>query len=253
MAGKDKTTAWENVKWIKAHLPSWEKKGMTKGFLNSLISPRYKGCEADVGSAITCDPTIFETLYNQPDFLDKLKEICKKYCMPYGKVPKEVEEKAEMEADLIYPDFIRERPLRVEKGKKHQFKNLPERLASVGYTIDYKIENLDEITQIVTDYCNKSKKADGRRNGNANMCWNNDRVQFFIDSMEKGLYLDDIADILGVARETAIRYRDALRHCGVIQANKHNKKEYYVDEDIVHYVGGRKKPRVKKFEADLFS
>lgn len=127
MAGRSKTNAWNSVKFIKEHLPIWKERGMTKGFLEAVIEPKYKSCSIDVDSALSCDIFMFETAYNQPDFIDKLKEICKRFRMPYGKVKPELEKAAEERTNEIFIDFEMSRPKRIEAGKRKGklYNNLP--------------------------------------------------------------------------------------------------------------------------------
>lgn len=242
MAGKDKTTAWENVKWIKAHIPAWNKKGMTAGFMNSIISPKYKGCEADVGSAISCDPTIFETLYNQPDFLDKLKAICKKYCMPYGKVTPEQEEKAEQEADLIYPDFASIRPKRIDLGKKaKRAVDLEARLNEIGYVIENKIKNLDELYNIMHNRKEMIIQRNGKLTGSARLSWHPLLIELYIDMEERGFTYSKMASVLGSESwRTAERYIGDLHTAGLLVSKTKKDNDYVANEDIVKFVGGRK-------------
>lgn len=242
MAGKDKTTAWENVKWIKAHIPAWKKKGMTAGFMNSIISPKYKGCEADVGSAISCDPTIFETLYNQPDFLDKLKAICKKFCMPYGKVTPEQEVKAEEEADLVYPDFATIRPKRIDLGEKaKRVLDLQARLSSIGYTIENRIENLDELYNIL---CNRKEmiiKRNGKLTGSARLSWHPLLIELYIDMEERGFTYGEMARVLGEEKPTTPeRYISDLHAAGLLIGKTNKANDYIANEDIVKFFDGRK-------------
>ena len=127
MAGKNKTNAWNSIVFIKEHLPLWKEKWMTEGFLNSVITPKYKGCSLDVRSAIECNVTNFGTVYNQPDFIIKLKEICKKFKLPYGKVKPELEENAIAKVNEIFLDFDMTKPKRVDVGKRKGklYNNLP--------------------------------------------------------------------------------------------------------------------------------
>lgn len=251
MAGKDKTTAWENVKWIKAHLPMWKKKGMTKGFTDSIISPKYKGCEADVGSAISCDPTIFETLYNQPDFLDKLKAICKKYCMSYGKVTPEQEEKAEQEADLIYPDFAPVRPKRIDSGiRAKRAVDLQARLNEIGYIIENRIENLDELYNIMCSRKEMLIQRNGKLTGSANLSWYPLLIELYIDMEERGFTYLKMAKTLGSESwRTAERYISDLYTAGLLTSKTGKANDYIANEDIVKFVGGRKH---ESFSSSLF-
>lgn len=247
MAGKDKTTAWENLKWIKAHLPSWEKKGMSEKFLKSVISPKYKGCEVDVGSAITCDVYSFETLYNQPDFLEKLKEICKKFKMPYGKVSKEDEEKAEedlfagLEDFGVYTDWCRS-----DKGKEHKrVHDLQKRLDDIGYKIENKVANLDELEKILKDRQEECIKKNGKKTGIARYCWSPLLIELYIDFIEKGYGKGKMAEVLGQSIETPPKYIAELKASNIIvnPSAKFKSTNYMANEDIVKFVGGRKRPK----------
>ena len=251
MAGRDKTTAWENVKWIKAHIPAWNKKGMTAGFMNSIISPKYKGCEADVGSAISCDPTIFETLYNQPDFLDKLKTICKKYCMPYGKVTAEQEEKAEEEADLIYPDFATIRPKRIDLGEKaKRAVDLEARLNEIGYVIENKIKNLDELYNIMCERKQMIIQRNGKLTGSARLSWYPLLIELYVDMEERGFTYSKMANVLGSESwRTAERYIGDLYAAGLLKSKTGKANDYVANEDIVKFVNGRKH---ESFSSSLF-
>lgn len=237
MAGRDKTIAWENVKWIKAHIPMWEKKGMTKAFLNSIIKVKYDAVEADVESVITCDPNIFETLYNQKDFLDALKGICKRCKMPYGKVPKEVEEAAEDAADIIYPDFASVRPKRLDIGKKAKHtKDISERLKEIGYTIENKVANLDELMALV-------HKHNKEHPGDAKMSWSSDLIELYIDMYERGLCEERMAEIIGGGFKVRSidKYKRVLTTCNILKSSLGKGDVRVANEDIVKFVGGRKR------------
>ena len=247
MAGKDKTTAWENLKWIKAHLPSWERKGMSEKFLKSVISPKYKGCEVDVGSAITCDVYSFETLYNQPDFLEKLKEICKKFKMPYGKVPKEDEEKANEDMLIELKDFGRNyQNARADKGKEHKrVYNLQRRLDEIGYKIDNRVANLDELEKIIKDRQEECIKKNGKKTGIARYCWSPLLIELYIDFVEKGYDKYKMADVLGQGYETPPKYIAELKASNIIvnPSARFNSTNYMANEEIVKFVNGRKRAK----------
>lgn len=238
MAGKNKTFAWENIKWIKAHLPLWEKKGMSKAFLNSIIKVRYKGVEADVESVITCDPNIFETLYNQKDFLEALKAICKRYRMPYGKVPKEMETAAEDAADIVYPDFAGVRPRRLESGKRGKInKDVKAQLEKKGYNIKNAVANSEELYNIVMKY-NMSHP------GVAKLFWSPELIELFVDMFEEGRCKEEMVDIIGedIKLSTIGKYESALTSCKIlIRSAGRSKDVRFANEDIVEFIGGRKR------------
>lgn len=239
MAGKDKTTAWESVKWIKAHLPLWEKRGMSKGFLNSMVIPKYKGCSVDVESAISCEPDKFETLYNQPDFIQKLKDICKKYRMPYGKVPKEIEDKAEEETELIYPEFETVRPRRNDYGNEHDGIT-EEHLKKIGYSIENRVENKNELYNIVRT---KQEKTVGDT-GNKKLSFSPEKIELFIDVIERNLSLKDMINVFDLSETSIIRYLELLKVVGILKKTGYRKYDYIVNEDVVHYEGGRKHAKI---------
>lgn len=243
MAGKNKTTAWNNVKWIKAHLPEWEKRGMTKGFLNSIISPKYKGCEADVESVLTCDVNLFETLYNQPDFLPKLKELCKKYRLPYGKVSQDAENKAQKEVELIYTDFTREKPLRADLGKFDSVKDTYASLRSKGYVLENRVKNLDELVE----KCNVEKnkyppKPDGRPNSYQTLSFNNGKVEALIDMIERGLNFKTIGCYMSLSPTRSIpKYVYIMLKAGIFKKMHTGVQRYFVDYGVVEFENGSKK------------
>lgn len=242
MSGRDKTTAWENVKWIRAHLPIWEERGMKKSFLNSIISPKYKGCELDVESAISCRLEDFETLYNQPDFLQKLKEICKKYRMPHGKVTKEKEENAEKEADYVFASYFANKAIREERGKRaKRIENLQEHLKRIGYEIENKVENIEEVLKILVDRQEKCIKRNGKRTGIACYSWNSLLLELYIDFIEKNYSYTKMAEILEENPTTPPKYVAELLASGIIESPLGKRCQYVANEDIVKFSSGRKR------------
>ena len=238
MAGRDKTTAWENVKWIRAHLPLWEKKGMSKGFLNSIISPKYKGCELDVGSAITCDLENFETLYNQKDFLVELKAICKKYCMPYGKVDKQYEETAEREANYVFASYFANKKIREDRGRVKR-PDFEEKFRD--YKIENKIENVGDLLKILVERQQESIRRNNKRTGIACYSWDSLLVELYIDFIEKGFTTAKMAEMLGEKETTTKKYVAELLASGIIKSPLGKKDKYIANEEIVKFAGGRKR------------
>ena len=243
MAGRNKTIAWNNLKWIKSHLPEWEKRGMSKGFLNSIISPKYKGCEADVESVLTCDIDLFETLYNQPDFLDKLKELCKKYRLPYGKVSQEAENKAEEDLNLIYSQFTGVKKLRESKGKQKSVKDTYKNLIDKGYVFECKIKNISELVNKCNEAKNKyGKDEEGRPNSYATLAFSAGRVEAFVDMVEKGYPFDVMSHYLSLNPKTSIpKYFRILVLAGILNKAYKNAGKYTVNYDVVKFSDNKKR------------
>lgn len=242
MAKTNKTIAWETVKWIKARLPLWESRGIPKKFLESLIVPsRYKKVSADVESLLTCDIFNFEVIYNQEDTIPQLKALCKKYRLPYGKVSVEAELKAEKEADIIFPEFERVKPKRLEKGRKEEgVSNVKKHLIKEGYTIVNEVENKEEIRDLIIN----KRKTVPQNEGYRTLRTDPDLLELLIDLAQQKTEPREQERLLNLKWVSIPKYHRMLQWVNVLQKDKLKRETYVVNEDVVKFKGGRISPTI---------
>lgn len=223
MAGKNKTNAWNSIVFIKEHLPLWKEKGMTEGFLNSVIVPKYKGCSLDVRSAIECDVTNFGTVYNQPDFIIKLKEICKKFRLPYGKVKPEITKKVEEDASVLMMKLYDTKDVNQkrfdDKEKELGFKNIEDHLVKMGY-IPHEISNIDKLLKRVID---------ARTSGDKKLVLNKTSLELLLSVARDKLSVRDIYKVIRLKEESIRRYYTPLERAGLGKISKNKRTpEFFV-------------------------
>jgi len=229
MAGKNRTNAWNSVEFIKTHLPLWEKRGMTKGFLDSIIETKYKGCAIDVASAITCDTTNFVTAYNQPDFIEKFKAICKQYKMPYGKVKSEVIKAVEEDVAFLmlstYGEFVK--PKRIDGEKELGFKDIAEHINKLGYKL-HKLENINQ----VLDSVNVQRTA-----GDKKLTLNKLTVSLLISMSRDKLDIPTMYKIARLKEKSLQKYYRVLEKAGLgkMSKNKRSPEMFILDYSKVRF------------------
>lgn len=225
MAGKNKTNAWNSIKFIKSHLPVWQKIGMKKSFLNAMIEPKYKACAIDVETAITCDIMNFETAYNQPDFVAKFKEVCRKHKMPYGKVDLEVSKKAEEFADLILVDFSAERPKRMDTTKETGFRHIEDHWNSMNYKV-HSVSNIKDIVLRI-----KSERTTGEQK----LAVNEHTMSLLLSLSRDKSPLNKIHEATHLSEKSIVRYYTMLQRLGYghLSKNKNTLHTFVLDYDKV--------------------
>lgn len=231
MAGKNKTNAWNSIKFIKAHLPIWQEIGMRDSFLTDVIEPKYKACSIDVETALSCDIMNFETAYNQPDFIVRFKEICKKHRMPYGKVKSEINKKAEEFADLILVEFSANKPKRKDdQNKELGFKDINQHLVKIDYT-PVKINNLDEIVSSINE---------NRNGGDTRLVVNNTSIELLLNLARDKATIKRINEVTRLSEASITRYYTMLQRFGYGKMSKNKKTlhTFVIDYSKVDFADG---------------
>lgn len=227
MAGRDKTNAWNSIKFIKEHLPLWKEKGMTKGFLNSMIEPKYRACSIDVESALSCEIIMFETAYNQPDFITKLKEICKRYRMPYGKVKPEVEQQVSEELELLFNTFKDEKPLRIEKGDKHKG------IEKNTLPVIFKVKNINELSKMLETKRDTVCSSEGYKT----MSTDPERLELILNVIRQDIKPKQQEEILDLSYESILKYCRFYKWAGILNKSS-SKEKYLINYDLVKFEDG---------------
>ena len=226
MAGRDKTNAWNSIKFIKEHLPIWQEKGMSRGFLESVIEPKYKACSLDVESALCCDVMMFETAYNQPDFITKLKEICKKYRMPYGKVKPELEENAIAKVNEIFLDFDMTKPKRVDVGKRKGklYNNLP---------VIFGVRNILELAKSIKE----KRKTVPANEGYKTLKVDPEMIEIILNLIRQDITPSRWVEILDLDWESILKYCRMYCWAGFLKKSV-KKEKYLIDYSVVKFADG---------------
>lgn len=237
MAGRSKTNAWNSIKFIKEHVPIWEEKGMTKGFLESVIEPKYKSCAVDVESALTCDIFMFETAYNQPDFIDKLKEICKKYRMPYGKVKPELEKHAVERTEEILLDFEMSKPKRIDSNKKKgNFKSqLP---------VMFGVSNKEYLAKLIKD----KRKTVPDNEGYKTLKVDPMMIEIVLNLIRQEIAPNKWVDMLDLDWESIKKYCRMYCWAGFLKKSA-KKDKYLIDYSVVKFADGW--DPTEKYESEI--
>lgn len=217
----------DSIRWINSHLPEWKKRGMNRGFLGSIID--IDGYKIDVATAIGCNTELFGELYKKEEFIPKLKELCKRYRLPHG-------DRKYNEEEVV--QFSLSRPKRVEKEKLS--------LGKVEYSIENTVENIQELVDIVHSVQNKTYGE----TGNKRLSITPQRLETFIDIIERKLPPVDMIKVLNLSEASVLRYLELLKSAKIINKTGRRKYDYSVNEDLVHYTGGRKHKKLE-FEWDL--
>lgn len=237
MAGRSKTNAWNSVKFIKEHLPIWQERGMKKGFLEAIIEPKYKACSVDVESALSCDIMNFETAYNQPDFITKLKEICKRYRMPYGKVKPEAEQKAQELTDMIFIDFEMTKPKRVDdvKMKGNFNRNL---------SVIFNVDNKDELAQSILE---KRKTVPGNQ-GYRTLKVDSDMIEIVLNLIRQDILPKKWVEVLDLDWESIKKYCRMYCWAGFLKKSA-IKDKYLINYSVVKFTD--KYDPTEKYVSDI--
>lgn len=238
MAGKNKSNAWESVKFIKSHLPLWEEKGMTKSFLEDMIVPKYKKLSIDVESALSCDVFNFEAVYNQPDFISLLKAICKKHRLPYGKVKPEVEAKVENNVNAMFLDFEQSKLVnRMEKGEKELgFKGITEHLQGIQY-IPVKVSNINEIVAELDEYRETAKKT-GKNKGDLKLVHSADSIEIMMNLARENAGYPEIYRVARLGEKSIRRYYGMYQRLGLGKFSKNRNGAFKVNYRTVKFADG---------------
>ena len=118
------------------------------------------------------------------------------------------------------------------------------------FIVENKIENLDELYNIMCERKQMIIQRNGKLTGSARLSWYPLLIELYVDMEERGFTYSKMASVLGSESwRTAERYIGDLYAAGLLKSKTGKANDYVANEDIVKFVNGRKH---ESFSSSLF-
>ena len=234
-------TEYKTIQFIQEHLPLWKKKGMPRAFLDEVIVAEAGSFELDIESALTCDLDLFKEAYSQPDFIEKLIALCKKYHLQYGRV-RGAEKSQTVAVEKTYDRYFKNMPARIDGEKEDGIK-----CADSSYQV-HEVLNKQRLYVYIRDNI---------RPGDKKLSLSPRTIELLLSLARDRLSLQRIQEITCLSEKSIRRYYSALQNYYIVSASSkrvRGVKEFdaWVNYDVVTfadgYTGGG-----ESYESELFS